>query len=364
MCQEEQKSVEKMQQMPKVSIIVPVYNAEKYLMKCVDSILVQSYDNIEVILVDDGSVDGSPKMCDEYAKKDNRVQVIHKKNAGLVSARCDGLKVADGEYVQFVDSDDWVSHNMTEKMMDVMMQYGAECVICGFYNAGEKLSAQQPFFKEGFYSAENYKKNILSKMLQTGNKFQFGIAPSVWGKLFIRSKVMSYVFAVPKTISFGEDTAITYPYLLNECKSVYIMGQCLYYYRYNPASMTKSYNKRQTEETIILLNYLQETANKSGSVEFKRQLDYYTMFVAIVNFSNEKKGGFGKFLKRYNSLIEFMKALHVNECIKRSGKKILDKRSRLELKLMQNRGGLVFFAAMITIYNIQHLWYKYKDICF
>ena len=98
----------------KISIIVPIYNIEEYLEKCISSIIKQTYTNLQIILVDDGSPDGSPLICDEYAKKDRRVKVIHKKNGGLVSARKAGLKIAQGEYICFVDGDDFVSNDMLE----------------------------------------------------------------------------------------------------------------------------------------------------------------------------------------------------------------------------------------------------------
>ena len=99
-----------------ISIIVPVYNVEKYLEKCIDSILNQSYQNLEIILIDDGSTDNSGSICDEYKKKDQRVQVIHQKNQGQSSARNAGLNIAKGSYIGFVDSDDWIEQNMYEKL--------------------------------------------------------------------------------------------------------------------------------------------------------------------------------------------------------------------------------------------------------
>ena len=109
---------------PLISIIVPVYNVEPYINKCVDSILSQTYKNLEVILVDDGSPDNCPKICDNYASIDNRIKVIHQKNAGLSVARNNALDICTGEYVAFVDSDDWIENNLIEIAIGKMQEYG------------------------------------------------------------------------------------------------------------------------------------------------------------------------------------------------------------------------------------------------
>ena len=115
-----------------ISIIVPIYNVEKYLSKCIDSILAQTYNDIEVILVDDGSPDNCPMICDEYAQKDNRVIVIHQKNAGVSAARNAGLKAAHGEYIGFVDPDDWISSSMYQEMITALERENADLAICGY----------------------------------------------------------------------------------------------------------------------------------------------------------------------------------------------------------------------------------------
>lgn len=124
---------------PKVSVIVPIYNVEKYLDECIVSLLNQTLEDIEIILVDDESPDNCPKMCDEYANKDKRVKVIHKKNGGLGFARNSGLDVATGEYVAFIDSDDFIDLDMIEHLYNVATEYNADEVRCGikFYVGGK-----------------------------------------------------------------------------------------------------------------------------------------------------------------------------------------------------------------------------------
>ena len=122
--------MEKFLDKDKISVIVPVYNVEKYLSKCIDSILSQTYKNLEIILVDDGSPDSSPKICDKYKERDNRIKVIHKKNGGLASARNAGMDIATGKYIGFVDSDDMIAEDMYEVLLENMIKSNAEIAVC------------------------------------------------------------------------------------------------------------------------------------------------------------------------------------------------------------------------------------------
>ena len=131
-----------------ISIIVPVYNVEKYIHECVDSIINQTYKNIEIILVDDGSPDNCGKICDEYAKKDNRIKVIHKPNGGLSDARNHGIDVANGEWLMFIDSDDWIEPNMAEKLLHSALNNKADLAISSVILFDE----EKEYIPEHFYS--------------------------------------------------------------------------------------------------------------------------------------------------------------------------------------------------------------------
>ena len=119
---------------PLISLVIPVYNVEKYLDKCMESVLAQTYDNYEVILVDDGSTDNSGKMCDEYAERDSRVTVYHQKNSGVSVARNVGIENAKGEFISFIDSDDWVDESYLEKLVNAQIKYNADLTICEYTN--------------------------------------------------------------------------------------------------------------------------------------------------------------------------------------------------------------------------------------
>ena len=132
----------------KISVIVPIYNVEKYLERCIDSLIDQSYRNIEIILVDDGSPDRCPQICDAYAHKDSRIKVIHKENAGVASARNAGLYVATGEYIGFVDSDDWVSNEMYQILYEDICRYEADIACCGYSKVLDGKINNEDYFEQ------------------------------------------------------------------------------------------------------------------------------------------------------------------------------------------------------------------------
>lgn len=190
--------------MAKISIIVPIYNVEKYLPKCIESILAQTYRNLELILVDDGSPDNSPKICDEYAKKDDRIIVIHKPNGGVSSARNAGLDRATGKYIGFVDPDDYITGDMYAFMIDGMEKSGANMAICGYDYINENGKVERPY-------------NVRENELLTQKQFmsmQFDMPPTVRhgvvNKLFIAEIFKEIRF--PEGLHSSEDV-----YVLTEC---------------------------------------------------------------------------------------------------------------------------------------------------
>lgn len=180
---------------PLISIIVPVYNVEKYLNKCVESIVNQTYKNLEIILVDDGSTDNCPRICDEWAEKDSRIKVIHKQNGGVSSARNAGLDNAAGEYIAFVDSDDYIKNDMYEKLYNALMKYNADVSICNMFSYNRSLILYPEMFSK--------KPDILSLYLS-----DVLCSPGIPGKLYKKSIIQSVRFDTSKKIS--EDYLFNY----------------------------------------------------------------------------------------------------------------------------------------------------------
>lgn len=213
----------------KVSIIIPVYKAEKYLSKCVDSVLNQSYTDLEVILIEDGSPDRCGEICDAYAKKDSRVKVLHKENEGVSMARNAGLEIATGEYVQFVDSDDYLEVQMTEKLINAMEAQKVDMVLCSFYEKNlnfEKVSKTEE--EPGVYNKDDF----LMRIMNNPYSFHYGV---LWNKLFKRTVIEKIRFS--SDMDFGEDFIFNLHYL-GQIEKIAVIEEPLYYYiRYNTDSL-------------------------------------------------------------------------------------------------------------------------------
>lgn len=206
---------------PLISIIVPVYKVEKYLKRCVNSILNQTYHNVEVILVDDGSPDKCGAICDEYKELDNRVKVIHKKNGGLSDARNVAIPLAKGEYISFIDSDDWVSLYYVEHLYKAVSMCQTDLGISWFENVIEGKSLQS----EPEKGLSQYKclttEECLKKLL-----YQDGIETSAWGKLYKTELIKDLMYPVGKLY---EDIPVTYE-TVKRSKKIAVIGNVDYYY--------------------------------------------------------------------------------------------------------------------------------------
>lgn len=267
-----------------ISVIVPVYNIEKYVAECLESIVNQTYRDLEIIVVDDGSNDSSPEICDAYAARDKRIRVIHKKNQGLVSARKTGLGEAHGEYVGYVDGDDWIEADMYERMVSKMLYYDADVVMCGIYeDTGEVRKRRGQSFEEGFYDKNRIRTIIYPRMI-TGDKFfEWNLSPSVWDKLFKRKILLPFQMAVDERIRMGEDAACTYPYMLH-AGSCYIMKEYCYHYRQTTGSMVKQLQdyEREREQFRILYNsVLRRFERDREQYDLCEQWNRYVTFLMI-----------------------------------------------------------------------------------
>lgn len=252
-----------------ITVVVPIYNVAPYLRQCVDSILHQKYEDIEIILVDDGSTDQSGEICDEYAKADMRVKVLHKKNEGLVRARKDGLSIAHGEWVAYVDGDDWIEDTMLEKMCLAAVDEQVDVVICGKYmDMEEKSTIVQQAFKAGRYDRTRLEREIYPNMIMNKHFFEWGISPNLWDKLYKRELLFEHQMAVDDILTMGEDAACVYPYLC-KAQSMYILNEPLYHYRQLNTSMMK----RKRDVAVERRNY--SVLYRTGEKAFGDAMDPY-----------------------------------------------------------------------------------------
>lgn len=267
-----------------ISVIVPIYNVEKYLRQCIESICGQTYHDLEIILVDDGSTDGCYGICEEYKKKDDRIVVIHKANGGLVSARNAGIRAATGQYIAYADGDDWMEPDMCERMYQKIAEQNVDVVMCGRYeDTGE--SSKQVFqgLPEGKYERHALVEMVYPRMIVNDKFFSWGIFPGLWDKLFRRECIERFQLAVDERIAMGEDAACVYPCLLN-VKSIYIMQECLYHYRQTTSSMVKKGQGRnlEREQFRILYQSVETELGKYKEIyDLRWQWRKYVLFLMI-----------------------------------------------------------------------------------
>lgn len=233
---------------PFVSIIVPIYKVEPYLRRCLDSIVNQTYTNLEIILVDDGSPDGCPAICDEYAAKDNRIVVIHKENGGLSDARNAGLDICKGEYVYFVDSDDWIENNAIETLCNILVTHNAEIVIGNYITTNETGAFSS---QEQTTHIDEFSLYALLKCHQPGHPL-FTQVVAAWNKLIKRDIAQKWYF--PKG-AICEDHYTTYKYFFSASKIV-LTNSHTYYYRTREGSIVSNLAKNPIIDNYIQHDYL------------------------------------------------------------------------------------------------------------
>lgn len=303
------------------SIIVPVYNIEEYLGKCVKSILGNTYRNLELILVDDGSPDGCPRMCDAYAEKDKRVRVIHKENGGLVSARQAGVEIAVGDYVVCVDGDDWVAKNYLELYHDIIAKHNPDIICTGYVSAkGAVHTMHRLEYPLGYYDKKKIIEVIYPILIEDKNGCYF--RPQIWAKAFKRS-LYKQQQQVDSLVSVGEDHACSKPCIYHAA-SMYLAEDCPYYYRINPESMT---NKRKP---------FFWGGPKSIGQHFEKQIDMseydfqeqvyrnvvHNVFNVAVSQFNQEKG----YLEIKREIGDHLKDDYYDKCIRRCKYKSLNGR--------------------------------------
>ena len=235
-----------------VSIIVPIYNVEKYLKRCIDSIINQTYTNLEIVLVNDGSTDNCEKICNEYSKKDVRIKVIHKKNGGVSSARNEGIRNSSGHFITFVDSDDWIENEMIYKMLKLSKKYDSDYVMIGYNETDNVQNKTKYSIKESIIEKDEF----MRKFFKIGNQ-ECIFYP--WGKLIKRNLIEDDLFPVDCRI--GEDVIANYKTLMKTNK-IAVSNEKLYNYFQHAEGLTRSgFSSKDFDLINVWDNMLQLTKN-------------------------------------------------------------------------------------------------------
>lgn len=279
-----------------VSVIVPIFNAQDFLHKCVDSILAQSYSYLNIILVDDGSKDASGEICDFYAAKDDRVFVIHKANGGLVSARKAGVKAAKGEFVCWVDADDWVEKDFIKDFVEIQRQTQADLVAMSLYH---DINENTTIDNNGLADGEYNIAEILPKLMYTGKFYEYGIGPHLVTKMFRTDIIREAELKVDERIVAGEDAATMYAAVL-KCNKIAIKNKPNYHYVQHPTSITKGSSPNELQRVEVLIDYLSAVYKDNGVYDvMERQLNVYRNYILALRKIDYFDAGGEKILVSY-----------------------------------------------------------------
>lgn len=268
----------------KISVIISVYNIEQYVEKCIQSVINQSFKDLEIIIVDDGSTDTSGQICDYYASKDCRIKVIHKLNGGLVSARKTGVKAATSEYITYVDGDDWIDSEVYYNMYSDMKKYDADIVIYEhFETVGDKNRQVHHNIPYGYHNKKSLIQNVYPNMIAGENFFEWRLFTSVCDKLFRRKILIGSQMEVDERLTIGEDVACVIP-AMYEAESIYVSSKCFYHYRQTNASMVKTVFQidEERERYNLLHNFVKEKLRYYGcSADINRQWIDFLLFIMV-----------------------------------------------------------------------------------
>lgn len=255
--------------MPEISVIVPVYNAELYIERCVDSILEQSFSDFELLLMDDGSTDNSPEICDELGEKDSRIMVVHKPNTGVSDTRNQAMKLACGKYIAFVDADDYISKEMLHLMYNEINKNKCDMVMCNYYiDNGDMLTVAKMKYEPYYDTKMSVKNRLLQRYYETD---QVGLY-SLCNKLFRRPLIECYQIEMNVELEIAEDAWFVFEYL-KVCDSVKYISTPLYYYYQNPDSAMHQVRLDQYEKWVYTRKRL---LAENESLQFK--LDYQKFY--------------------------------------------------------------------------------------
>lgn len=250
-----------------VTIIVPVYNVEKYINECVDSLISQTYRNVEIILVDDGSTDESGKICDSYATSDSRIKVIHKRNEGLGFARNTGLKAAKGKFVTFIDSDDKADADLVENMVNGI--YEADCDTCigGFKRISENGSVRyEEKYDKIIYEGEDVYNQLFARMLGSAPDKHDAVRMSVWNVMYSMDIILKNNIEFPSERVFISEDIIWDSQYYKYAQKAIVIDSTAYNYRITPGSLTQKYKPDMLKKICVLYN---EMSNRISGDQMK-----------------------------------------------------------------------------------------------
>ena len=264
---------------PKISVIISIYNVENYLRQCIDSVLSSTYENLEIVLVDDGSSDKCSAICDEYADKDSQIIVIHQENQGSVCARRNGVLHSTGQYISMIDGDDWVSSTLYEELANSLIDDSIDIFFCGYIEEnGESSIKKNNSIESGIYEGNDL-KIFKSRSLFDGTFYNPGVFPALWCKLFRRDFLLDIQYSVPSILKMGDDAAVTFSSVAEAAKVIVCNEIHGYHYRIRNESLSRSLDDIYFDRIHILCDYLHNIFDDHKEKELLDALMYYKLFL-------------------------------------------------------------------------------------
>lgn len=326
--------------MSKISIIIPMYNAKEYIARCLESVINQSFSDIEIIIVNDGSTDESLEICRKYAKIDERIIILNKDNNGVAVARNQGMNVATGEYVMFVDSDDWIDENMCQDLYKRISECHADICFCNNIKEYGNRSEYIDFgCLKDVINLDEIKEVILSlieeKDIKIAHRRETFRGPCA--KLYKRSIIIDNNITFKRELAIGEDLVFNLEYL-KYCEKIVVEKKFLYHYRVNLYSATKRYRENAWDTYRKLLVILEEYLESNFfEIEYMDRLNKLKLKYFIISVNNEMS----KFNKKsYVEKISYIKSICedevINFALKNSSKGTRGPKNRIKLFLLRN----------------------------
>ena len=330
-----------------VSVVIPVYNCEAYLQQCLDSLLCQTYSNIEIILVDDGSVDSSPQICDTYARYHDNIRAIHQVNSGAAAARNMGLEYVSGDYILFVDSDDWVTADYVQNLINPALEYNADITAGGMTCfCGNRTSVLKQHLPCGCYNREQLEEMVFPILLSAEPYFTTGITPYMWGKLFKKELALGNRDALNTGLRLGEDGVFTYSALL-DCNCVCITSSAGYMYRKYSTSVSQSFSPKFLAEGRLLKEIYRKLAAEKDW-ELGTQLDEYMAYICCDVVIKTLKTDTVHKTDKKTLLREYVASTFPQGILKKKNRKAMSVKDKCKLFLVQHRA-FALLSLMIKI---------------
>lgn len=329
------------------SIIVPIYNVEKYLENCIESILKQNYKNIEIILVDDGSPDECPKICDSYAKKDKRIKVVHKTNAGLGMARNSGLEISKGEYLFFLDSDDFLSENMFSTLNDILSKEKYDYVYFGYNRVDDNakfISEHKPDIEKDVYKNDEILNEFLPNLISgVPYKKNLNLNLSSWTSVISKKVIEKSKWKFVSEREYISEDVYSYLKLFKDIKSVKIIDECFYNYRCNNASLSRRFREdRFSKIKKLHKEILKQSYNDKITEHFEYLiLSYFIYCIKSISMSKLK----------YKEKINLIKEITSDELTKELCEKFVSKESLsrkvIEKLILNNNNNIIYLITYL-----------------